>query len=69
MMVTTAELVLLLLICFLVFSLHKLPDISRGLARLRLHFDKGVAEDYIEATPDDGGNGTGATDSDDNRGA
>lgn len=68
MMVTASELVLLLLIVFLVFGLHKLPEISRGLAKLRLHFDKGLAEDYIEATPDDGGDGVGTTDSDDNRG-
>lgn len=51
-MLTVPELVLLVVIVFLIFGLHKVPAISKRLARLRLHFDKGVAEEY---TPDSGG--------------
>ncbi len=44
------ELLLIALIIFVIFGLGKLPQISKGLARLRLNFEKGVAEDYIEVS-------------------
>lgn len=46
------ELLLIALIIFVIFGLGKLPQISKGLARLRLNFEKGVAEDYIEVSPE-----------------
>lgn len=56
-MLSTPEFILLALVVLLVFGLQELPRISRGLAKLRLHFDKGLAEDYIEAivSDEDGG--------------
>ena len=48
MMLSGPELVLVLLIVFVAFAFLKLPQISRGMARLRLRFDKGIAEEYIE---------------------
>lgn len=47
------ELLLIILIVLVVFGLGKLPKISKGLARLRLNFEKGVAEDYIEVGSSD----------------
>lgn len=71
-MLSGSEFMLLLLIVFLIFGLHKWPAISGGIARLRLHFDKGLAEEYIEASPEDEDSevkGTGTADSTDNRGS
>ncbi len=48
MMLSGSELVLLLVIVIVTFAFHKLPQISRGMAKLRLRFDKGIAEEYIE---------------------
>ena len=53
-MLSATEIIVLALILFLVFGLHKLPQISQGLAKLRLSFDKGLSEEYIEAVVDDG---------------
>ena len=46
------EILLIILIIVVIFGMGKLPKISEGLARLRLNFEKGVAEDYIEVSPD-----------------
>ncbi len=71
-MLSATELILLALIVFVVFGLHKLPQISRGLARLRLSFDKGLSEEYIEAIVEeeevDDDEPSGETDSGQNRG-
>lgn len=49
MMLSGPEMVLLLIIVIVTLIFHKMPDISRGLARMRLRFDKGISEEYIEA--------------------
>ncbi len=53
-MLNAAEIVILLVVIAVVFGLHKLPWISRGIARLRLRFDKAVADDYIEVAANNG---------------
>jgi Sec-independent protein translocase protein TatA len=39
------ELVLILIVAFLVFGLGTWPQMSRRLARLRLNYEKGLAEE------------------------
>lgn len=51
-MLTGPELILVLMIVVIVFGLGKISDISKKLAHLRLHYDKGVASD-IDITPVD----------------
>lgn len=50
-MLTGPELLLVILIMIIVFGLGKLPDISKKLAQLRLHYEKGVATDMLDITP------------------
>ncbi len=47
-MPTVTEFILIALIIIVVFGLHKLPAISRGVGRLRLKLDKSIAEEAIE---------------------
>ncbi len=70
-MLTGPELALLLLVIFVVFGLHKLPDFSEAVARLRLKFDKSIAEDAIAAAVENRDDETGndaANDTDERRG-
>lgn len=53
MIVPGPELFLILLIMIVVFGLGKLPQISKTLARMRLNYEKGVATDMIEITPEE----------------
>lgn len=55
-MLQVPELLLIVLVIFVIFGLTKLGPLSRGLARLRMNFEKGIAEDMIEASSDDGPN-------------
>ena len=48
MMLSGTELILLVVIIAVTFAFHKLRAISRGIALLRLRFDKGISEEYIE---------------------
>ena len=54
MTLTGSEMVLLALIVIVTLLFHKQADIARGIARLRLRFDKDIPPEYIEiVTRDD----------------
>ncbi|RAL20465.1 hypothetical protein DL240_16810 [Lujinxingia litoralis] len=56
MMLNASELLVVLAIIFVVVGLQKLPQISRAVARARLGFQKGLAEDVVEVSvPDENG--------------
>ncbi len=54
-MLSASEIILFLTIIAVTFFFHQWPKMSHSITRLRLRFDKGIAEEYIEAIPDDGG--------------
>lgn len=63
-MLTVPELILIAVIIVVVFGMHKLPAISRGVARMRLKFDKSVAEEAIELAEHSGDHGQQGTEPD-----
>ena len=54
MMLSGSELALFLVIVFVTLFFHKWPQLSDFITRLRLRFDKGIAEEYIEAVVEEG---------------
>jgi Sec-independent protein translocase protein TatA len=55
MMLNVPEIVVIALILAIVFGLGKLGSIGKGIARLRLHFHKGLGEDCIDITSQQSG--------------
>lgn len=55
MMLNLPEIVVVALVLAIVFGLGKLGSIGKGVARLRLHFHKGLGEDYIDITSQQSG--------------
>ena len=54
MMLNAAELLVVVAIIFVIVGLQKLPQISAAAARLRLSFQKGLAEDVIDVSSPSG---------------
>ena len=50
MMLNASELLVVAAIIFVVVGLQKLPQISEAAARLRLSFQKGLADDVIDVS-------------------
>ncbi len=63
-MLSTSEIILFLVIVAVTYFFHKWPGMADAIARMRLRFDKEIAEEYIEALSDDGGPSDEDTDTD-----
>ncbi|MFU8805896.1 MAG: twin-arginine translocase TatA/TatE family subunit [Bradymonadaceae bacterium] len=50
MMLNLPEIIVVIIILVLVFGLGKLGAIGKGVARIRMHFQKELARDYVDIT-------------------
>lgn len=51
------EIIVILIVLVIVFGMGKLGDIGKAVARLRLQFNKGLHENYIDITAHQSGKG------------